>query len=374
MQPPFPQHLVWIQTAFVGDIVLSTSAFTAAKKFFPGVRQHLITTAAGKSLLANHECLDSIFAFSKRGSARWGGSLEAINAIVSSLDKAIPVGESAAIMQTHRSFRSSLLTMLMKRKRKWRVLTFFESSVNGWSMCTEKTNRVALLHETLRNSLLLELLGVSREQLAACGPEISEKCLPQWLPVSCGYQLNAQSKQQRRRIVVAPGSQWGTKRWIPSGFIEVCAGLLSEYDVDVILTGGKTEVALSAEIASGIRAVVPQHSARLYDSTGISSLTEMTAMIRRAELVIGNDSAPIHIASAVGTPAIAIFGPTIAETGFAPLAPRSVVLGVDLSCRPCSDHGPEICPLGHFKCMKDLSANRVLDACRTVLTKNRDAL
>ncbi len=83
-----------------------------------------------------------------------------------------------------------------------------------------------------------------------------------------------------------------------------------------------------------------------------------------------NDSGPLHLASAVGTPTVAIFGPTVPAFGFGPLAPDSVAAGLDaLPCRPCTSNVPQRCPLGHFRCMRDLAPPRIADHVRAILRR-----
>jgi heptosyltransferase-2 len=84
-------------------------------------------------------------------------------------------------------------------------------------------------------------------------------------------------------------------------------------------------------------------------------------------VLVTNDSAPQHLASARGTPTVTLFGPTVPAFGFGPLAPGSVTLGVEeLACRPCDPHGPERCPLGHWRCMRELSVERVIASIRSM--------
>jgi heptosyltransferase-2 len=86
-------------------------------------------------------------------------------------------------------------------------------------------------------------------------------------------------------------------------------------------------------------------------------------VIRRACVLVTNDSAPLHFAQAVGTPTVALFGPTVPAFGFGPRGPRDRALGVlGLPCRPCSRHGPPACPLGHHRCMTELSLEQLLAA------------
>src|SRR5205807_2302298 len=94
-------------------------------------------------------------------------------------------------------------------------------------------------------------------------------------------------------------------------------------------------------------------------------LDALAAALARAKLLLGCDSAPIHLASAVGTPALALFGPTSAIRWGPP--PPGRALSLRLSCAPCSNHGGETCPLGHHRCLAELGAERVADAAREMI-------
>jgi heptosyltransferase-2 len=158
-------------------------------------------------------------------------------------------------------------------------------------------------------------------------------------------------------LALAPGSIWGTKRW--PHFPALAARLAPLYRL--IVVGGPADAPLAGDIA---RAAGPE---RVLDATGKLSLLASAALIERCAALVTNDSAPLHLASAMGTPTVAIFGPTVPAFGFGPLAPRHAIAELGgLTCRPCSSHGPQVCPLGHFKCMKELDVQRVLDAVMTV--------
>ena len=85
-------------------------------------------------------------------------------------------------------------------------------------------------------------------------------------------------------------------------------------------------------------------------------------MLGRLSALVTNDSGLMHLAAAVGTPVVALFGPTVTEFGFAPAGPGHQVLERPLDCRPCSVHGTERCPRGHFRCMKETAPEEVLAA------------
>jgi heptosyltransferase-2 len=104
------------------------------------------------------------------------------------------------------------------------------------------------------------------------------------------------------------------------------------------------------------------------DATGVLSILAAGELIRRARVLVSNDSAPVHLASAVGTATVEIYGPTAPVFGFAARAPWSrIVEPGRLECRPCSHHGPPACPLGHHKCMREIPIGRVLAEVRTLL-------
>jgi heptosyltransferase-2 len=157
-------------------------------------------------------------------------------------------------------------------------------------------------------------------------------------------------------IVLAPGSVWATKRW---PFYADLARSLTDVG-RIVVVGGKEDATFADEIV----AVVPN----AVNAVGKLSLLASAELIGRAMVIVSNDSSPQHLASAVGTPTVSIFGPTVPNFGFGPLAPRSIILGKDdLNCRPCDRHGPMKCPFGHHNCMRTLSVDDVNAAVRSLL-------
>jgi heptosyltransferase-2 len=159
-------------------------------------------------------------------------------------------------------------------------------------------------------------------------------------------------------IAVAPGARWETKRWPVEHFIGFI-GAMVKRGVGIILIGGKDETALNAEISAQCPGTL--------DLTGSLSILETGAALRRCDCLVTNDSAPLHIAEAVGTPVIAIFGPTVREFGYYPHLPRSVALEVDLTCRPCSRNGSRPCPLGTKECLVVIQPERIIAAAENLV-------
>ncbi|OYV66810.1 MAG: hypothetical protein B7Z72_10680, partial [Gemmatimonadetes bacterium 21-71-4] len=166
------------------------------------------------------------------------------------------------------------------------------------------------------------------------------------------------ARDPRPLVALAPGSVWATKRW---PYYKELAHALAAH-VRLAVVGSADDRGLAAEIlaVAGPGGV---------NAAGQLSLLASAELIGRAALLVTNDSAPQHLASAMGTPTVAVFGPTVPEFGFGPLAPHSIVVGHPaLDCRPCDRHGPPACPLGHWKCMRELTADDVSARVRHLLS------
>lgn len=169
--------------------------------------------------------------------------------------------------------------------------------------------------------------------------------------------LPAPPNDSRPLLALAPGSVWATKRW--PYFAELARAIQRRARCVVVGSGA------DRELAEGIRAATAGDAV---DATGRLSLLASAALIGRSAAIVSNDSAPLHLASAMNVATVAVFGPTVPEFGFGPLAERSLVAQHQgLACRPCHPHGPRVCPLGHWRCMRDLSVQHVLDAVHTLL-------
>ncbi len=155
-------------------------------------------------------------------------------------------------------------------------------------------------------------------------------------------------------VALAPGAVGPSKRW-PSAAFGALARALSAEDATVWILGGPDEKRLAAEIIAG----TPAH-----DLTG-SDLRDAVLALAAAQVAVSNDSGLLHVASALGTPAIGIFGPT-SPWHWAPLNPLAATMEATrpLPCRPC--HKP-VCRLAHHLCMHDIAPERVLAATRRAL-------
>lgn len=334
--------VIWIQTAFLGDIVLSTAAFELLRQLRPTIKQHLITTELGAQLLGGGAIVDSVHVFGK-------GKLGATGRVLRSIKGLHLNRERTLTLQLHRSLRSTLLA----QRLGFPVLAYREAALAF--LARFRVTRLRVLHEAQRCALLLEPLGAKREDVLAANPRLEALALRS--------ELEASLPRKRPLISIVPGSTWGGKCWPIEYFCELVNRIGTDSGVGIVLLGAAGEVPLARTITAKYRGAAP-----LQDLSGRTTVRDLRALYTRFSLLISNDSAPLHFASAFAVPSIAIFGPTVPEQGFAPLAPGSKTVSYrgQLDCRPCGEHGPKLCPQGHFACMRNISVDEVFSHYRSL--------
>jgi heptosyltransferase-2 len=163
-------------------------------------------------------------------------------------------------------------------------------------------------------------------------------------------------------LAIAPGAAWPTKRWNSGSFAQAL-GLVAEQGRRFLFVGDAADEALARRIIGYAR----KGADRCIVAAGKTDFPALAALLKRSELLLSNDSGPMHVAGAVGTPVVALFGPTVEAFGFFPRGSRDRVLQRDLACRPCSVHGGDRCPLGTHACMEGIAPFEVAQAVEGVL-------
>jgi lipopolysaccharide heptosyltransferase II len=316
-----------IQTAFLGDVVLTTPLLSALAATHGPV--DVITTPIAAPLLETHPAVRKVIAYDKRGSERgWGGLRKLAQRLTSE--------QYERAYLPHRSLRTAALALAARIPSR-------VGFSGGWSfLYTEARPKPRTGHETDR--LLALANGAAGVYPPHLRPTVEDEQTAAAVVVA-GTDF----------IALAPGSIWGSKRWPYYG--ELAAKLAAR--LPVILVGGPDDAGLGDEIVTA----VGRSGGRAVNACGKLTLRQSAALIGRASLLVTNDSAPLHLATAMGTPIVALFGPTVTEFGFGPVRAGDIALGVDgLDCRPCSPHGPPQCPLGHHRCMREITVAAVIAA------------
>ena len=320
-----------VQTSFIGDTVLTTPLLAHLAKRGPC---DVVVTPTSAPLLANNPAVDEVIVYDKRGHDK--GVLG-----FARLATRLRRTGYTAVYHAQGSMRSAALSLVARIPER---VGFVTSA--GRHLYTRRVDYIENEHHASR----LLRLGMESDATPSRA-ELQPRLYPgdrERLAVDALLRELGWSGEPF--VALAPGSVWPTKRWPQYGAL---AALL---DARVAIIGSGADAMLASEI-------LQTTGARAMDCTGRLSLLASAALIGRATVLVTNDSAPLHLASAMRTPTVALFGPTVPEFGFGPLAPSALVIGrTELACRPCDRHGPRRCPLGHWRCMREITPRQVADA------------
>lgn len=319
-----------IQTSFLGDTVLTTPLITELAGRGP---VDVVTTPASAELLRNHPSVRSVIAYDKRGTERGVFGFVRLTARLRRC-----AYDAAYLAQG--SMRSAALAFAAGVPHR----VGFATSA-GRRLYTVKVVYREDVHHAAR---LLSLAVGQHEAPADIRPRLYPG-IPERYAVDRLLAFHDVADDGPPLVALAPASVWATKRW---PYYADLARLLRDR-ARVVVLGSVEDAALGEEV----RAAAGDGA---FSAAGALSLLGSAELIRRCSVLVTNDSAPQHLASAVGTPTLTIFGPTVPQFGFGPLADGSVTMGHDaLACRPCDRHGPRRCPLRHWKCMREVGATDV---------------
>ncbi len=320
------------QTAFLGDLILTSPLLKSLKKSFKEAEVALVVRKGFESVFNGAWFVDKVISFDKKGVYRFSRRIGGYDIAIS----------------PHRSHRTSLVLWLSRIKRR------IGFDIAGFSfLYTDRVSYVRKrgVHEVDRNLSLLKPLEGEFNLIYDSSPE---------LPVT-DEEVNGGIKKFSLKtpyVVVAPGSVWATKRWLPEYYSEVC-DYLKGTGFEVVLVGSVSERDVCEAVAKGMTDVK--------NLCGRTSLREFFAIVKGAELVVSNDSSPVHVAVSVKTPVVEIYGATVPEFGFFPYGKGEIVELEGLPCRPCGIHGGNRCPERHFRCMKDLKPEMVIEKIKKFL-------
>ena len=330
-----------IQTSFLGDVILTTPLIAELARRGP---VDVLVTPVGATALANNPDIRTVIRYDKRGTY---GAAVGMWQTIKEMRTRRPY-EAAYLAQG--SFRSGIIAMTTGAKER----IGFASSTGRLLYTRQVAYRPDRHHAERLWSLAMSDCAdpPTRDQIRPrLYPSDEERHRVDSLLRHCG-------NIEEPFVALAPGSAWGTKRW--PYYVELAKRLADDFRIAII--GSKADSEVASQIIDALR------PAAVINGVGTLPLLASAELIGRAQAIVTNDSAPQHLASAMGTPTLTIFGPTVPEFGFGPLAERNTVAGnKSLSCRPCDRHGPQRCPLGHWRCMRELTPEYVSSLLMEVL-------
>lgn len=324
----FGQRIIVIDLLYLGDLMFATPFFKELRKNFPKARIDLIVNSAFHSIMEDNTNLDNVYAYNKQWTLKQ--SIE--------FAKQIRKNNYDLGINIHGSWRSAIILRLINPtytigygKKGQLFLNRRLAQPHNQHMVDVYLNLLKEMNLRAEPSLpYLELKKSVQDEI--------DKKLIQW-------GINPEEKL----IALNAGGTWPTKRWTVNGFAQL-ADILNRKYGKVIFVGSAGDLSL-------VEAIVDLMETKPVIATGKTTLPELAALLARCDLVISNDSGPVHVAAAVGTPTITIFGPSD-DLKYRPLGENHKIVKTTIECRPCGKHQ---CPLSHHRCMTEIKVDDIID-------------
>lgn len=324
------QKILFIQTAFTGDVVLSTALIEKWHQFYPADEIDFLLRKGNEGLLKDHPFIHDILIWNKK---------ENKNLNLLTLLKKIRKNKYDKVFNLQRFASTGLLAGLSGAKDR---IGFDKNPMSF--LFTKKIKHVfgKGLHEVQRNNELIKSFTdakFNKPKLYPSENDIQKVSVFRYEPYVC----------------IMPASVWFTKQYAEDKWIELIDQFPKKY---MIYLGGANGDKVLCE-----RIVANTTNKKVKVVAGMFDFLSSAALMKFAKMNYTNDSAPLHFASAIDAPVTAIFCSTIPEFGFYPLSEKSFVIQTkeDLSCKPCTLHGRKACPLGHFKCAYTIENSQLLE-------------
>lgn len=319
------KHIAILNTAFLGDITLSLFLCKKIKDISPTTKITFLTTKAAAEILKLSKEIDSVIIFDKKDKHK---KLKSVITLADELN----VLDIDCFISTHKSFRSGIFLNRLKCIK----ICFNDASLSAFA--NYRVPYRVHLHEVKRQlSLLLPFAEFDESEID-----------------NFNYPNLSTTKEtifSKPIICIAPGSVWKTKRWTTEGFAKVIDYFSSNYRVCLIGANNEEDIEIEISKASNVE---------FENLVGKLSFQETFQLISNSALLLSNDSAPTHFASTTNTKTLTIFGPTIPEFGFSPIAENSETISINLPCSPCHHHGLNTCPIQNHNCMVKLNPDNVI--------------
>ncbi len=333
--------VVVIRFSSLGDCVLVCPFLEHLKTCGVG-EISVVTKRAYVQLFAAARAVDRIVALDER--AGWRGLAGMVRSVRS---------EVCVVVDAHNTLRSRIVARGLGGSAA-RLQKYYKERLG--LIAFKWAARIPTVSE--RYSALGEALGFSPLKVTTGGIDIPESVMTR--------VRDRLADAGPTFVAMAPGSRWPMKRWASENYVELARRIARRDDCGVVLLGDRADRETCGRVASAL-------GRRVVDLTGQAGIIESAAAIRHSTALIGNDSGLMHLAEAVGTPVVALFGPTVQEFGYYPSLPASKAIERDISCRPCSRNGSRPCWKGTQECLRDIPVEPVEEAFRDLLANRGPA-
>ena len=324
------KKILLIQTAFIGDVVLATALIENLHQQLHEVKIDILVRKGNESLFKAHPFLNQVLVWDKKND-KYQNWMQLLFKIRSCQYDVVINAQRFAATGAWTAFSNA------------QIKIGFDKNPFSFLFTHVVAHQFSKLgqHEIDRNHLLLSALFETKVAMPKLYPSTSD-------------ELAVASYQSTPYICIAPASVWFTKQFS----IEKWAELINRipFNGSIYLIGGPSDKLLCDQILQKI------NRKGVVNLAGRLSFLASAALQKKAVINYVNDSAPMHFASAMNAPVVAVYCSTLPSFGFGPLSDQAFVVQTNeaLACRPCGIHGKKQCPLTHFDCAKTIKMDQLI--------------
>ena len=331
-----PNRILVVKLDHIGDVLLATPVFSNLKQAYPNTELHALCGKWSSVILENHPDIDKVIEYNSPVFCR--------SESPTSLKQ---------VRKLSKQLRHQKYDLLIELRGDWRIIWFSVLKGSSRRLCRASLQiasklgikRFSSIHEASRNLDILRHVGI---QTPIHNPTFSISTEnKQWTTTFLAEQ---DIKHDVPIVTIHPGSPVDTKRWMPERFAELADWLIDHNQAQILFVGVPDEI----PIISQIQASMEQESINI---AGMTTIPQLASILEKSSMFIGNDSGPMHLAAAVGTPTIGIYGPGDPKR-FGPIGEKCNTIQKKRDCSPCKS---DICIFGDEGCMGKIQVKDVID-------------
>ena len=330
-----PERILVVKLDHIGDVLLATPVFSNLRLAYPNAELHALTGAWSRVILENHPDVNKVLEYNSPAFSRSKQSTSFKNAL-----------------QLYRELRSQKYDLLIELRGDWRIILFALLHVTprrlsrGFLQIANKLGfpQFSGTHETIRNLDVLKQSGISTPiQTSTFLVTMENK---KW---ASNFLETHQIHRETPLIAIHPGSPIALKRWNPERYAELADWLIAQKRAQILFVGVKDEISIINQIQNLMRG-------KAINIAGNTNIAQLASILHICNMFIGNDSGPMHLAAAVGTQTIGLYGPSDPKR-FGPVGDKCQTIKRKFDCPPCL--GP-ICRFGAEGCMSKIQVADVI--------------
>ncbi len=338
-----------IRLSSIGDIILSSPLIRCLRNKFPKSQIDFLVRNDYSDLIKYNPHINNVIEFDIRNGF----------AGLKKLTQQIKYENYDVILDIHNSLRSRYIRYFSKPKS---VYVVNKRTVARFCLINFKHNlykkEIPVAERYLETAKTLEVVN-DKKGLEVFLDDSQQKKIAEML-------LQTRPNDIKLIVGVAPSAKHYTKKWHAEKYIELLSRLVSEQYALVLAFGGNEDKKEIDGIVNKVNEITGKQAA--INFAGELSLLENAVAFDYCNVIITNDTGLMHLAAARKKKIVAIFGPTVREFGFFPYGTENIVVeNKTLNCRPCSHIGSNTCPKKHFKCMEDISSEKVYTEVKHIL-------